>query len=285
MIRTIALDFPKTILIETTSLCQGECKFCPYAEVRKSNKVDLLTEEKYMDLLNEIKGHEITRLTLFNNNEPLLDKRIFKFIKIAHEMFPEVEIGISSNGRVVTREVLDKLKESGLTTLYMSIPCVDRENYKTVMGIYPDTIFETLENVDDEELFKMIRIAVPTTVYVDLEDIREKFSNYRVCYWNLEYKDSWGIKDKFMSVAPKDGFAGPCDRPMDQAVISANGDVIICCRDWQGQNVVGNVYENTLYEIWHGEKMQEIQNHIANGEYDMVECCKDCAMNMKVFKR
>lgn len=285
MIRTEALDFPKSILIETYSLCQGECKFCPYPELRGNEEVYVLSNRKYIELLGEISKHEITRLTLFNNNEPLLDKRIYDFTKLAHEMIPNAEIGLSSNGRVVTLEKLNNLLESGLTTLYISIPCIDRENYKQVMGIYPDKIFEVLDSINDERLLKMVRIAVPITKYLDEEAMIQRFGKFRICTWNLEYKDCWGIHDKFTSVAREDSIAGLCDRPMDQAVISSNGDVLICCRDWQSQNVVGNVYDDTLYDIWHSEAMQRIQHLIAQEKYNQVECCRDCAMSRKAYKR
>ncbi len=285
MIRSKALDFPKSVLIETYNLCQGECKFCPYKELRSGEEPVLLSTNKYKDLINEISKYEITRLTLFNNNEPLLDKRIYDFVSMAYELMPEAEIGLSSNGRVVTEEVLNRLSDSHLTTLYISIPCVDRDNYKEVMGVYPDRLFELLDSIEDEDLLRMIRIAVPITKYLDEEEMMRKFSKYKVCIWNLEYKSSWGIHDKFMEVARKDSIAGLCDRPMDQAVISSNGDVLICCRDWQSQNVVGNVYDSSLYEIWHNDKMKNIQELIALGKYNEIECCKDCIMNKETYKR
>ncbi len=285
MIRTEALDFPKSILIETYSLCQGECKFCPYKEIRSKEEQSILTTDKYLELILEISKHEITRLTLFNNNEPLLDKRIYEFTDMAHRLMPDVEIGLSSNGRVVTENVLNRLLESGLTTLYISIPCINREDYKNVMGVYPDRLFELLDSITDERLLQMVRIAVPITKFLDEKEMMKRFGKFKVCIWNLEYKNSWGIHDKFMEVAREDSIAGLCDRPMDQAVISSNGDVLICCRDWQSQNVVGNVYDASLYDIWHGEKMQKIQHLIAEGKYNQIECCKDCVMNKETYKR
>ena len=285
MIRTTPLDFPKSVLIETYSLCQGECKFCPYKEIRSIEEPTLLSTTKYKELINEISKYDISRLTLFNNNEPLLDRRIYDFVNMAYGLMPDVEIGLSSNGRVITMDVLKKLLDNHLTTLYISIPCVDSEDYKKVMGVYPDRLFNLLESIEDEELFQMIRIAVPITKYLDEEEMMDKFSKYKVCTWNLEYKSSWGIHDKFMEVAREDSIAGLCDRPMDQAVISSNGDVLLCCRDWQEQNVVGNVYESNLYEIWHGEKLQNLQQLIAQGKYNEIECCKDCVINKEAYKR
>ena len=153
------------------------------------------------------------------------------------------------------------------------------------MGVYPDRLFELLDSINDERILKMVRIAVPITKYLDEAAMMEKFKKFKVCIWNLEYKASWGIGKKFNEVAREDSIAGLCDRPMDQAVISSNGDVIICCRDWQSQNVVGNVYDSSIYDIWHSEEMQRIQNLIAQGKYSEIECCKDCVMNKEAYKR
>lgn len=172
-----------------------------------------------------------------------------------------------------------------MTTLYISIPCVERENYKNIMGTYPDRLFAVLHDVSEDYLTKMIRIAVPITKYLDEEEIKSKFKNFIVCTWNLEYKKSWGIEKKFFDVANAKSFAGECDRPMDQAVINSNGNVLICCRDWQEQNVLGNVYENTLLEIWQGKEMKKIQEFISNKQYNLVKCCSDCIIDCEAYKR
>ena len=52
MIRSKALDFPKSVLIETYNLCQGECKFCPYKELRSGEEPVLLSTNKYKYLIN-----------------------------------------------------------------------------------------------------------------------------------------------------------------------------------------------------------------------------------------
>lgn len=279
------LDYPKSILIETYSLCQGQCKFCPYQEIRAGKEQYKLDTDRFFSLINEIKLHDMKRVTLFNNNEPLLDDRIYGFIRYVRKCLPNTEITLSSNGRVVTLDKLNRLCDCGLNKLYISIPCVDRENYKTVMGVYPDELFNLLTSITDSRLIDMIAIATPITKYYNEKALNEKFSKYGIHSWNLEYKDSWRIKEKFNEIATEDAIAGLCDRPMDQAVVSANGDVIICCRDWQGQNVIGNIYESSLYAIWHSKKMLKIQEYIGNQEYDKVACCRDCYINRREYKR
>ncbi len=283
--RKKALDFPKSILIETENKCQGECKFCPYKDVRKNEKLTLLKPEKFKEIIDEISNYGLKRITLFNNNEPLLDSRIFDFIIYTKSRLPDTEITLSSNGRLLTLETISKLYKSGLTTLYVSIPAIQKENYKEVMGNYPDRLFELLKSIEDPKLLKMIRIAIPKTKYYNEEEFKIELGKYSLCAWDVEYRGSWNIKEKILSIIENIEYTGLCDRPLDQMVISSNGDVIICCRDWSYQNVVGSVYEDSLYGIWHGEKMRTIQNQIINQDYDNINCCKDCNMNFSYIKK
>ena len=282
--RTEALNFPKSILIETTNICQGECKFCPYKEIRKDEKITLLDFQKYKEMIQEISNYDVKRLTLFNNNEPLLDKRIYDFIKYAKENLNNIELTLSTNGRLLTKEILYKLKESGLTYLYVSIPTTNEENYTKIMGNKLEKILSILLETKDLDLIKMIRIAVPKTKYYDYQEMKETLGKYQICTWDLEYKENWNLSETFEEITAQLEYTGPCDRPLDQMVISSNGNAIICCRDWRYENVIGNVYQNTLLEIWHSEKMKEIQKLISEQDYENISCCKDCNMNITFYQ-
>ena len=39
-----------------------------------------------------------------------------------------------------------------------------------------------------------------------------------------------------------------------------NGDVVPCCFDQQGKEVMGNLVENTIEEIWNGSKMSNLRD-------------------------
>ena len=59
--------------------------------------------------------------------------------------------------------------------------------------------------------------------------------------------------------------------------IDVNGDMSMCVRyDPERVNVFGNVYENTIEEIWNGEKRKEWMSwHIA-GRRDKHPLCSKC---------
>ena len=66
-----------------------------------------------------------------------------------------------------------------------------------------------------------------------------------------------------------------CRKCFEYAYIFVGGDVRLC--PWNGI-VIGNLLENTLEEIWRGEKAQEVRNAFLRGE--LLGCseryCPDC---------
>jgi radical SAM protein with 4Fe4S-binding SPASM domain len=44
-----------------------------------------------------------------------------------------------------------------------------------------------------------------------------------------------------------------CVRPFNEFYITQDGRAVLCCQDWSIQEVMGNVHENTIEEIWNNE--------------------------------
>lgn len=57
--------------------------------------------------------------------------------------------------------------------------------------------------------------------------------------------------------------------------ISYTGDVILCCNDFFGDYVFGNVKNRPLSEIWFDRKHRDLRNQITFG-YKELEICKKC---------
>jgi len=70
---------------------------------------------------------------------------------------------------------------------------------------------------------------------------------------------------------------GICVEALNHLAISVNGDVSMCVRfDPEKIGVIGNLYKNTLDEIWNGELRQKyLQLHI-DGKRDEIPLCSKC---------
>ena len=67
-----------------------------------------------------------------------------------------------------------------------------------------------------------------------------------------------------------------CGKTSTHITVHWNGDVVICCRDFEGFTIVGNVNETPIEEIWkspayeHYRKQHETKNFKGN------KLCKNC---------
>ena len=67
----------------------------------------------------------------------------------------------------------------------------------------------------------------------------------------------------------------PCYYIWHSMIVLWNGDVTICCRDFNGDYVLGNIMEKTLAEMWNSKKLVALRKmHIKKDVGNTI--CKDC---------
>ena len=66
-----------------------------------------------------------------------------------------------------------------------------------------------------------------------------------------------------------------CAPLWQRMTIRANGDVIACCH-LSNKLGIGNINESSIYDIWHGERMNEIRRIHLAGRYQEIDVCKSC---------
>jgi radical SAM protein with 4Fe4S-binding SPASM domain len=61
--------------------------------------------------------------------------------------------------------------------------------------------------------------------------------------------------------------------------VQADGEVVPCCVDWKRVNMLGNISNEPLRDIWNGPKLRKLQIEHLSGNKGNLEPCKDCTMN------
>ena len=86
------------------------------------------------------------------------------------------------------------------------------------------------------------------------------------------------IKGQVIQVTPHNDFSLTCKSTpfYDRNVLLPNGDVVLCCMDYNLVHVLGNLLTQTYDEIMHGEKLTElIKLNEAEG-FSKCSICKSC---------
>ena len=283
-----SLVFPKYFSIQTTSLCNADCFFCPNKEVKYLFPPKIMDEKLYKKIIDECKVHKnIERIILYLNNEPLTDCHIINRINYAKETVPWASVHILTNGSLLDDKMQDELINSKLDWIGISMHGIKKESVEGAMGLDYNVVFP-----------RLLRFIQKAKSKRNLEDF------IMVTFLNHKYL-SPGEKDEAINFWKGQGirrisyFESPISRagninlfpPIHLSRISGcnsiwanemihiveNGDVVMCCMDWKREVVLGNLENQDIYGVWNSPKYALARNKrdgIENSESNFI--CKRC---------
>jgi len=279
-------EFPITLGMELLNKCNFACVMC-HTTQDKSPKITLprATIEK---VLAECGREGLPALMFGIGEEPLLHKQfrdVFELAKAAEVM----DVFLFTNGMLLTEDLSRFLIDRQITRVFVSLDAATPETFRAIRG--KDELprieknIRTLIRLRDEQgsALPMVRVSF----CVQPENIAEKAAF--IAKWKdvVDHIDFQMMHD-FSDVAAMSGMdedernapgsaADPdlrCHQPWEKLTIWANGDVSPCCT-FHGKNViVGNVETETLKDIWHGDKINNIRAQLASGNLNPV--CRVC---------
>ena len=286
-------DFPMDIEIETIGACNARCVMCPNSviEGKSGASPQLLDPQAYKKLIEEIASYKVKTHALFSQNEPLMDKRIVEFIGYAKEKCPITKVSINTNAILLSPGLSEQILMSGLDHITFSIHGWSQETMKKVTGLDFNTVISNVKYFIERRGATKNNIEVGLnclrTVHFTKRDYNFAFEfsrRYRLPFavltpTNRAFNVPVGFYPHFSRKTRK--FIRKClmdNRPLTSTSILSNGDVVACCMDWKKEEVLGNIYKNSLYEIWHSDRYKAFRAKIYEGaESTNTFLCKRCS--------
>ncbi|MCK5579912.1 MAG: radical SAM protein, partial [Candidatus Omnitrophica bacterium] len=189
-----------------------------------------------------------------------------------------LRVNINTNGLLMKDEHIQRFVELEIDGIFVSMDAITPETFKKVRGSEElEKIKELVHKLLDARGDKLIpRIGVSFVVEEENEHEREDF----VDYW-LQHVDTVRVAERFSNDIHSDLKADsenrrPCPMLYDTMSIHYNGDVPVCCWEGSGKTYLGNVFEDGIKGVWHGEKYQEVRHYHETGQFDKVPFCKGC---------
>jgi len=69
---------------------------------------------------------------------------------------------------------------------------------------------------------------------------------------------------------------GPCSRPLVRMIIAYDGEMCNCCDDINGHFELGNIYRNSLEELWLSDQHINLIKELLSGNRNKYELCANC---------
>jgi radical SAM protein with 4Fe4S-binding SPASM domain len=125
---------------------------------------------------------------------------------------------------------------------------------------------------------KLAQGTMEWDLYQKIANRAGTLGNYERLRLKTNYRGTSFLSRLWRRLMTGTGQVTGCHLPFCQMNVLFNGDVIICCHDWNRATVVGNAKTSSLREIWNSKKMNEIRRLILRKRYEQLDSCRGCSL-------
>ena len=275
--RDRAPRLPDIVQIESTNLCNAKCVFCPRDEMHRLQGI--MDMDLFRKVVDECAALGITHVRLHNYGEPFLDRRLVEKVRYAKTR-GIAEVGMISNGSLITPDIAQGLIDAGLDAINISVDASGKETFeRTRVNLDYDVVIDNIRTLD-----RLRREAGRARPKLILSFVRQQDSPEEQAFI-----DTWrGIADK-IHITDLHNWAGtlnahsdvayPCYRLWLTFTVLWDGRVSLCCADFDGRHVLGDLRTSTIRDVWNSPAYRAVRRqHLESGG---PEICRSCDLPKK----
>ncbi|MGC8659582.1 MAG: radical SAM/SPASM domain-containing protein [Desulfomonilaceae bacterium] len=255
------------VQVQTINWCNRSCEFCPSQKFHR--RPSLMPLDTYRRILDELAAVNFTgRFSPFLQCEPLLDKRLPDLVSLARQYLPSSKLLLQTNGDMLTAEKGSALFEAGLHKLVINCYDDKHDRLKNLNSIATE-ISERRPGVKHVtgNFFHMIRPE-------PLNSIKQEIIIENKTHWTKDGQENWAGNVPGIHLQQK-SLKAWCFRPFNQLYIHQNGNVVLCCCDWKGDVIFGNILEKSLVQILDGPLATMYRKNL-NEKNRRMKLCEVC---------
>jgi len=285
--KLISNVIPKISNIEATNACGMKCIMCPRQNMtRKIGFMDIKLFEKIIR-----QAEKGSKVALHFFGDPLLHPKIGEMIKICRKY--EIKSSLSTNPTSLTKENIQKILDSGLDYLHISLDGATKQTYEKIrrgMANYKQAI-EYIENFLSEKIKRKTRKPITTIAIIRMKETEKEINDFLNQWKNkpgidkVDVKDfiAWGggidtinqLASEFSRHYKRREYY-PCFWPWSKICVLWDGRVVPCCSDFDGKYILGDLKKQTLKEIWNSRKIQILRRQCRDNDFPKNHLCYGC---------
>lgn len=311
----VPLKTPISAHIDISSLCNYRCSFCFQADTEGMKKsglkrgfMDVSLFEKIIDDMKEFPD-QVKKIKIGNHGEPTLHPEVAKLVAIARRSGRAEIVEMFTNGSKLEPVLNKQLIDAGLQRINISLEGLSDERYREVAGVR-QSFAAIVDGVKDlyaqkkllgSELKIYVKIADhahalrknATEVFVLSDEEKqyffdtfsahcdEIFVEKIVPQWaetQLDKQNTVGETGMYgQSIAQ---WKDACPFVFMYMHFNCDGTVSPCTLDWPRKVVIGNALHESVFDIWNGQAMKELQVAMLAGHRQCINFCATCSAPM-----
>ena len=282
---------PKILQFETGTACNAHCLMCPHDKMKRRGTAK-------WSLISKIIREAAPKVNLvapFLMQEPFLDRRLPAILANIKQRNRKCATVVYSNMSYVPNTVVRQIVDCGLLdTLHISFYGPTEQLYQKWQP--PLKRSETIRNIQKFYVYRQLRrrlkpqmvlqmLSVPELMddprgYEDVVDFVDQTGNVQFDTFHGDIPDLAGDQTKYMG-SPKP--RTPCQRLWNTITVHFDGNVVPCCIDYNDENVLGNVSEDSLQDVWSNSNFKKFRRLHMERRWDEIAMCRRCRVHEYQF--
>lgn len=249
------------IRIETSTLCNFRCKFCPHSTKSFTRKKQIMSNDLFNQIVRKTQSEVpfITEVTVSGFGEAFLDKEIIQ--KISFAKFMGYNIHVLTNGSLLTENLIDKLLDY-VSDIRISLHTTVEKHYNSITKTSNklNHVLNMIQYISNHPKKENSRLIVTSDVIDDNANDVDKFIKDvenivdLIEVWKPHNWVAWGDYRKGPVIKPS------CGRPWNSPIqVQVDGTVNMCCFDFDGKLLIGDLKSQTFEEIFSSPEIENIR--------------------------
>lgn len=272
--------FPIHLDIELADRCNKKCVFCPrhiesHPHFRGKTQTGMQIDADVLKrVVEECRTKPLYAVNFGFGSEPLLCSNLIDLLDDFHST-GVVDSWIITNG-VLLQKWIDRILDSSLTSLYVSIDAVSEETYRKLRGGGFNKVVSAVLEILEKRAGRGSRLPVVRVSFIDHPDNRHEMDAF-LRFWEdkvdfIDVQTFFDYQNTDMSqVGAK---RRNCLDPFRRLCLRGNSVVIPCASEFGIDLQMGNIAEQSLEEIWHGAKLNKVREDLRDGANLNCEFCQ-----------
>lgn len=278
-------DYPLLVDLELASVCNLRCPMCytNTEDFKKKVKKGFMDFDLFKKIIDEIAG-KVFAIRLSLRGEATLHPKFLDCIKYAKDAGIK-EVSSLSHGGNLKLDFFIKCVNAGIDWFTISVDGTYDE-YDKIRK--PLKFEETLKRLQDIKKYKDDNNLIKPVIKV--QGIWPAIRPNPTLYYNtiaplvdlVAYNPLIDYLRKDSEIVYEENFA--CPQLYQRVVVGSDGRVMMCSNDEDGENIIGDAYKQSIYEIWHSEALNKIRDiHNSIDGFKTMKVCKLCYYPRKMM--
>lgn len=280
--KRIVGEFPLHLDAESTNACNLRCVMC--SRNFMTEKIGYMDWGLFKKVVDEGAKHALPSIKLNFRGEPLLHPKLPKMVKYAKEK-GILEVQFNTNGLLLTEKKSEEFIKAGLDRIIFSVDGATKETYEKIRtGSSFETVVRNIKALIEIRNNMGLKRPSVRVQMVKMKENEHEIEQFIKTWINVANRVAVTVRREPFEKGAKKARVKvlehfPCPQIWQRIVVWWDGEVTMCCGDWHGEHRLGNAKKTSLYELWHGEKLNGVRELHAKWELDEIPICERCEVN------